>query len=211
MRARFGYGYGRSRHHLPSGQVATFPSSNIIATVDYNRDLTPHMSRRTTLSLRAGTNVVGREPLEAVSDRSGRLAFVTANAGLAHELGRTWSAQIGYNRDLRFLDGFAEPIMTEGVSGQIGGAVTQRLGFNAFSQYGKGTGVSRVNAPTFTTIQSSAQLQFAIGRNASMFTQVYQTVYESSEFGLSFPLLVPRSLRRYGVRFGVSLWTSVLN
>ena len=211
MGAQLGYSYGRSRHVLPTGRAATFPSSRILATIDYNRDLTPQMSRRTTLSLRAGTNVVGRQPLETPTDQSDRLAFVTASAGLLHELGRTWSAQITYGRDLRFLDGFGEPIITEGVSSQIGGAVTRRLGFSAFSQYAKGKGVSRGLAPTFTTFQSSAQLQLALTRYASMFTQVYRTVYDSGVRGLSFPLLVPQNLRRYGVRFGVSLWTSLLN
>ena len=115
MSARFEYRYGRFRHQFHTGQVATFPESNIIATVDYSRDLTPNMSRQTILSLRTGTSVVAREPLENRSDRSDRLTFLTANAGLRHELGRSWFSQIGYSRDLRFLDGFGSGLASERV------------------------------------------------------------------------------------------------
>ena len=209
LSARVGYGFQQSRHQ--NGPVTnTFESSNIIASLDYDRGLTLSMTRRTFVTFGFGTGVAQRGSLEEQAGQGDSRLFLTGRVSLLHEMGRTWSTEVGYSRGLRFVDGFAEPLLTGNLIGRVGGLITRRLQFGAFTRIGRGSGVSTERS-AFNNIQSSMQLGYGLSRFASMFAQVYHTWFEARGRSFDFPVLVPSSLNRLGVRVGVSLGTPLLN
>jgi len=53
----------------------------------------------------------------------------TGDAALTRNIGRTWSVRLGANRGVQFLEGFAEPMMTNSVTASFGGALGRRRRF----------------------------------------------------------------------------------
>ena len=188
-----------------------FDTGNIIASLDYDKGISLTMTRRTTVSFGFGTGVAQQKRLAEDTGTSRSRLFLTGQASLLHQMGRTWTTEVGYTRGLRLVDGFAEPVLTDSLFASVGGLLSRRIDVGAFTRYGHGSRVSSPESASFDTLQTTAQIRFALNRQVSMFSQVYYNLYESRGRQRVLPVFLPDYLSRVGVRVGLSLSTSLLN
>jgi hypothetical protein len=183
---RFGVEDRRWRYHL------------IDAGVDYAKSLS--FSRRTQLAFSTGTaasSSVGDDP---------RTNFIfTGNATLLHEIGRTWSAALAYQRGVYFAPQWQEPVMVDGASFAVGGLLSRRTRFQT------GVGVSNGNfgvtgfGPRYRAYYAVSSLDYGLSRYLSIGTTYG---YYSHVFGAdAVPNPgFPNSIGRHTARVHLSAW-----
>ena len=198
LSVRGGYRYYESHH----GAGRPFRGHGADLGVDYGRGAALQLTRRTTLVFGAGAG--------GYVDRAGNQRYrVNGNAGLQHQMGRTWSSSVTYVRGLEAAQLlFQEPLLTDTVSAGINGLINRRLGFNASGAaqrgsvglVGDGKGLVRVMAST--GLQTALGRHFAIGLNYS----IYRFHFESQ---IVRPPGVPARSSSQGVSVHLSTWASI--
>ena len=103
--------------------------------VDYRKPLSK--SRRTYLRLNTGS---------VIAEQAGGQQFrVTGLASLVHQMGRTWSAQGQYRRQVGYIDGFVRPVFTDSANVGVQGLWTRRMDVAVTANYITGTdGLGRI-------------------------------------------------------------------
>src|SRR5205085_247744 len=135
--------------------------------IDYARSLS--FSRHTTLSVSTGSTLVS--PV-STSGGGGALRFVFIGSGqLVHELGRSWSAELGVERTVRFVEELSDPILRSGVYGGLSGHLTPRLNVSAVARAASATNAARSGSRQYGSYAASGQARFALTRMLSVFTQ----------------------------------------
>ena len=132
-----------------------------------------------------------------------RLNFtLLGNAQLSHEMGRTWSAAIVYQRSLDFHEGFVDPFLAHSVSANLTGLLTRRLQFNSTAGYSQGViGVHTNN--NYDSASASAGLEYGLTRFLAAYANYVYYRYAFPE-GLAVDPRFPHSLARNGVRVGLT-------
>jgi hypothetical protein len=114
---RLGYGLQETRY----ASQQSYQSRNIIAGLGFNRALS--LTRSTTLSFNFGSSAVVQEVRTYYR--------LDAHATLSHELGRTWTAQAVYNRNVSFDDAFHVPVPLDAVSVGVRGLFSRQLALHS--------------------------------------------------------------------------------
>ena len=174
---------------------------NIDAGVDYGRALS--VSRRTTLSFSTGSAIVRASDQFAVADNANFQFRLTGDATLRHEIGRTWTAALGYQRSVDWHEGFVDPFLSDSVNAQFGGFMSRRVRFDSSADYTFGhVGFGSANN-AYDSGYATAGLEYALSRTLALFGRyVYYRYHFDSGVTLD-PRFVP-ALDRQGVRFGIN-------
>ena len=196
---RLGYGYREGRY---TGRPDPIRSHYLDAGIDFNKALS--FSRRTTLSFATGT--------AAVSDGSATTYTALGNARLLHELGRTWSASVSYDRSVQFLDAFLLPVFYDSVNAGVGGLVNRRVELQTNFRAAIGTvGVGDARSGSdFDTYQASAGMNVSLNR-FMQFGINYSFFRYSFDDGALLPPGVVQSMDRRSVRAQLNLWAPIVN
>jgi hypothetical protein len=193
-----GYGYRTAQSTSVDGRPREIHDINLGMT--YGRALS--FSRRTSLQFSTGSTImVGQNLSAAESDPRTRFHLI-GHAVLAHELGRTWTANVAYNRGLIFRDGFDEPFSTDGVTAGLGGLVSRRLSVSLLA----GWSLASLDQPGqnhHNSFAGSARATYALSQFLALFANF---IYYEYEFGEDIALDpdLPRSLDRKGIRLGLT-------
>ena len=176
-----------------------FVTHSINAGVDFERALS--FSRRTTLSFSSGTAAT-----DDPSTSDGLRYHAVGSASLTHEIGRTWSASLSYNRSVRFTEMWVQPVFSDAVLARVAGSLNRRVGL----QLRGGASTGRVSANDqngFDTYFFDAGLNFALARFAA-FGSSYR--YHFHEFADHFEIAGIESLmKRHSAHVYVSLWIPI--
>ncbi|MEO7275063.1 MAG: hypothetical protein ABIX28_04150 [Vicinamibacterales bacterium] len=196
---RLGYIYGGARYPNVPG-LDRRGVHTIDVGVDYGRALS--VSRRTHFSFSSGTALFyANQGISSGPVRRLEFALV-GNAILNHEMGRTWTSSVSYQRSVAFHEGFLEPFISQSVSANLHGMLARRLEFTGSTAYTRGV----VGAGTDNDFQSAganAGLQYALTRYLAAYANY---VYYRYNFppGIAVNARFPRSLARNGVRIGLT-------
>jgi hypothetical protein len=199
---KVGYGYGLSQGDLASPTLSLeshLVTHNVDVGVAYARPLSSF--RRTSFSFNPGTVVV--------NDEAGTHVRLLAVAGLVHEIGRTWSATLGYHRGVDFIEGFAGPTYADSVDVRFGGLVSRRVQLTFSSGYSNGTFGFTENSGGYSTYTESADMRLALSRSLSFVTR-YDYYHHGFDSNVVLPFDIGQSLSRQSVRFGISGWVPFL-
>ena len=110
--------------------------------------------------------------------------FALGNIDLVHEIGRTWSASVGYSRNMDFSSLFLEPMLSDNVFADFGGLISSRLSFQSSVGYttsavGFGGGENRYDtAHGLVGLQTGLTRYVALGVN---YTYYYRTIGQALE------------------------------
>ena len=199
---QLGYDLRVSDRHSQTGEPSVMHRIN--AGVNYSRPLS--FSRRTTVSFSSGSAIIPprRRPDGTMDDQT--RYRLTGNASIVHELGRTWTAQLSYNRGVRAHDGFGELYYIDAVYANVDGLFTRRLSWTSTARWslsaldGSGSGVGRNGHHGES---ATAQATFALN---SVFGIYARYIYYSYRFGDGVRLdsRLPPALDRQGVRIGLT-------
>jgi len=195
-----GYGYSTASYDRPQ-DVAPQRIHNIDVGVDYGRALS--VSRRTTFTFSTGSSAVTQgERLTGVAG-NGFSYHVIGTANLRHEIGRTFSAGIGYRRSVDFHEGFNDPFLSDAVTATYGGLLSRRLGFSSQADYAFGSVGLGGDNNGYDSASASAGLQYALSRTLAVYARYVYYRYHFDSGVVLDPRFVP-SLSRQGVRVGLT-------
>jgi hypothetical protein len=195
-----GYGYSTASYDRPQ-DGARQRIHNIDLGVDYGRALS--VSRRTTFTFSTGSSAITQGERLTGAPGSGFRYHLIGTANLRHEIGRTFSASIGYRRSVDFHEGFNDPFLSDAVTASYDGLLTRRLGFNARADYALGSVGLGGDNNGYDSASASAGLEYALSRTLALYGRyVYYRYHFDSGVALD-PRFVP-SLDRQGVRVGLS-------
>jgi len=188
---RFGYAYKIGNYGLDAAQ--RFESHDVDVSFDYVKPLS--RSRATSFGFGVGPSRVSRE--------SGPWWTVIANANLSHEFGRGWFIRADYTRNVRLVEGFADPFFVNTATGSIGGFLGRRVEVLAMSAYSRGPvgyGLDR-----YTSRESSARMRLALAKALAIDAEGLLIQYGFSD-GVPVPGTVPANLDRWAVRCNIAWW-----
>lgn len=197
-----GYHLGYSFSTANYSVIRTVPRriNNIDAGVDYGRALS--FSRRTTLTFSTGSALVSaNQSLSASEDRNFRYRL-TGNAVLRHEMGRTWTAALGYRRSVDWREAFAEPFLSDAVNATFRGLLSRRVSVSSGVDYAFGTVGFGGSNNGYDSGSAYGSLQVALSRMFAVFGRyVYYRYHFDSGVALD-PRFAP-ALDRQGVSVGI--------
>ncbi|MES1254511.1 MAG: hypothetical protein ABUS56_02810 [Acidobacteriota bacterium] len=200
----FHAGYGRYVTDYSNAPSTT--SENIDVGVDYNRGGTFALGRRTTVSFATSTSFVTiRDRVTGNSDTRFR---VNGNAGINRRLGRTWVASGAYTRALGFLAGFTDPILSDAVTGSIGGQVTSRASWNSSAGWTRNQ-VGFNNDQIFGGYSAITIFNVGLFRNLGMYAQYAYFGYRLPPDAAAANIL--STFSRQAASVGLNLWVPIIN
>jgi hypothetical protein len=189
-------GYGFSTQDFADElQLAPYHVHNIDAGLAFTKALS--LTRHTFLSFGTGTS--------AVSDGNNTHYNLTGNVRLLRELGRTWQASVYYTRDVQFVQTFLQPVLSDTISGNVGGLLNRRVRFDGdlYLTYGK-VGFSGPSNG-YRTFYATAGIGIGISRNLSGGVRYLYTRYYFDN-GLVVPVDLLHATDRHGVNAYLSAW-----
>ncbi len=206
--ARAGYGYSRSDFGS-DGEPVTRHIIDVGVDGGYGREF--QIARRTTFSFNTNSNVFVTDQLSTDDESFDPMArfFVGGQAALAHRWGRSWQADIRYERGAGFADGFQEPVFTNNASASVRGVPVRRVDFIATARHIIGDVGFDTTDNGFTTTTGTAQLRFALLRNLAAYVQYFYYHYDFEQ-GVTLPGTIQPQLDRQGAAVGVSYWLPLL-
>lgn len=196
-------GYGLAENVVNEATVlVTSPRvHNIDAGVAYGRPLS--FSRRTRVSMQLGSTVI---QARASGTRQWR---ANGHFSLRHEIGRTWQAQLGYNRDTQYVPGFADPLLNDAVAISVGGNLTQKSSASLVTNYAMGkVGIASTGANNYNLASVSGTYRYAFLTQLAAYVEYFLFDADFDRDVALSDTLVDGS-RRHGLRVGVSIGTGL--
>lgn len=195
-------GYARSVGQYPQATDGerTVQNQTIDAGVDFTRTLS--FSRRTSLAFSTGSAII--------SDSGATRYDVVGSASLNHEIGRTWTADLSYTRQVDFLAVVREPAFSDSLSATLEGLIARRLSARASAGASRGTiGLSDITN-RYRATQASAGIQVALARSVGLQLDYiyYRYRFDSGAF---LPAALGTRLARHAVQASVSLWAPLFH
>ena len=187
--ARVGYRYALGAPQADSGDRAALHT--IDAGLDFSKAFS--LSRRTTLAVNTGSAVVQNDDETSV--------FLTGLGTLAHRLGGTWSATLSAGRDVNFMNGLDEPVLSDRAVAGVGGNLGRRVRAQAAVTALRGEVLDEAR-DTFLVYTGSASVSVAVTRRLSWMVNY---AYQESDFG-QVDFRFPQQLQAFhAASTGVSL------
>jgi hypothetical protein len=206
---RLGYVYRKGSYGLVGDLSRPAAVHDIDVGVDYKRPLS--LTRRTTVDFGVGSSIVN---MPAVASTDSSLQYrVVGDLGLTHQMGRTWSARVAYNRGVGFTEGFAQPTFSDAVTGSVSGFFSRRVDFTAGG--GLSIGDAGLSAGTgtadrgFRAYTGSARVRYGLGAMWALFGEYSYYKHDLGDV-LIVAQGVPPILDRNSVRVGLTLWVPLL-
>lgn len=201
-----GYSYVEGRYGWYASQGYPVTGHNIDVGVDYNKTLP--LGRRTTFGFATGTSIV--KGTAAYGGDEGKYYFnAQVSAYLNTALGRTWNANVNYQRGLMFVQGFQEPWYSDSIGARFGGYLGRRVNVSAQAGWTRGTGYYSAQEGNIDAWTATANLQLAVTRTVALFTQYFYYHYDTRGQQM-IPFFAATDFDRRGVRAGLSLWLPLL-
>ncbi len=191
------------------GQYAyTFTDRPLVAHdidigVDYHRPLS--FSRRTRVEFGMGSSIV-KTPYETNASTERLQYRVVGNAGLTHDMGRTWRARVEYYRGVSFIEAVRQPVFTNSVNTSLEGFLSRRTDLHIGGALSIGdAGLSALPQNNVRTYTANVRLRRAITANWALFGEY---LYYNYDLGRAVVITdgVPSSMTRNAARVGLSVW-----
>jgi hypothetical protein len=196
--------YTESTGRFGVGQTPT-TSRGLNGGLAFNRTLS--ITRRTVLTFASGLSAFSNATI-----LSGRAQFfLSVQAALAREIGRTWTATLAYNRSASFVETFLQPVFSDAVTAGIGGRLSRRVQVQSSMGATNGTvGLVGSSANQFRTYFGSAGLRVDASRTVSVGLDY---AYYRSRFasGVQLPPGFAPQSDHQSVRAYVSLWAPLIS
>jgi hypothetical protein len=193
---RLGYGYTEARYQLAG---ASYQNHNLDTGVDYSRDLS--LTRRTRLSFSSGATAVQQDNINRYD--------VIGSARLSREIGRTWSAQLTYQRNVGYNDFVREPLFYDGLNVGIGGLINRRLSFQSGVGATRGVvGVVTQPSDGFYAVTGSAGVNAALTRHLALGLN-YTFYHYSFEQAAALTTGLLPLINRHSVNVTLNVWAPV--
>jgi len=165
--------------------------------LNYGRAIS--LSRRTRLTFGSGTT--------AISDGKRKRYDVTGNANLSYEVGRSWGANLMYDRRAGFIETLSAPSFYDDVTASLGGLFTRRISLQVQGGAARGAvGLSSGNQ--YWIYRAAMGLGIAVSRAASVQFD-YLTYRYQFDDGRFLPTTTNPRINRQTVQVTLQLWAPI--
>lgn len=188
---RAGYGYRFADYALQNRPAR---NQDLDFGIGYSGPLA--FSRRTTITFSSGSS--------AATEQKGTTLVLTGTAAVTHQIGRTWSAQVGLDRGVHLLEGFVDPVVSNTIRGGVTGAFGRRVQFSSSGTFSTGAvGAIASGDAHYAMSTAVVGLHVTLSRRAAFDAQYF---YSGQRFDQNVQLApeVPNRLERHGVRVGLT-------
>jgi hypothetical protein len=192
---RLGYSLGTG-HYPGEADGSRFRSHTFDGGIDFNKALS--FSRRTHLAFSTGTS--------AISNGETTRYYVSGNANLTREIGRTWSAGLTYNRSVQFVRTLRQPVFQDAIAATYGGLANRRVQVRLTAGAALGqVGLDPTADSGYTSTFASANLGVGLSRNVgvSVGYTYYRYLFDNAA---DLPAGSLRQLNRHAVQAGLQVW-----
>ena len=100
--------------------------------------------------------------------------YLTGNARLNREIGRTWNAALGYIRSVSYIATYGEPFFSDAVNATLGGMINRRLQFRSGARASLGS-VGAAGNSNYDTYYGSTGVTYALSRYVGLSTSTLTT------------------------------------
>lgn len=202
--ARFRVAYGSSTSTYgagPTGIKTKYSGLMLDGGIDVGRAIS--LSRRATFTF--STGVAGAR------DEGGALHYVaTGHGALSYELGRSWTADVNYQRGVDFNQGLAQPVVLDTMSGGVSGDLGRRVQLSANAGFAHGKiGVGETFDRSYNAWSGRLNVRTALTRLLGVSVQYAYRHYEFDNT-VSLPIGVRPSTDRQTVRASLDLWLPLI-
>lgn len=194
---RLGYHREASRY---SNSDQRFTRNGYEIGVDYGDAFNLQLGRHTTLSIAPSASVVRWN-----DDTHFR---VNGSVVLTHNMGRTWTASARYVRDLSFVIGFTEPILSDTVGGSVGGTLSRRVRWTSSADWSRG-GIGFSGGSHYGWYSATSNLSVALSRRVAPYVQYTLYGYDVPPGSTSMPML--STFLRQTVSAGLTLFAPIFS
>ncbi len=204
--ARFGYYYRKGQYAFAAGAPVYAAVHDLDIGVNYDRALS--VTRRTHLDFSVGSSLInqpigGGTSTDTLEDRL-QYEF-TGSVGLNHEFRQTWLARLAYDRGAGLVEGFPEPVFSNGVSASLDGFMSPRAELSLRAAYTNGDVGNLAVGNGLEAYSASAQLQYGINRYMATSGEYFYYWYEIGS-NVALPVGVSHFRERYGIRGWLTVW-----
>ena len=168
-------------------------------------------SRRTIFDVTVGGVVV--RPLDQPLIGPFRLTDsyrLLGQASGAYLFRKTWQLGAMYRRGVDYIPGLTEPVLTDGLTANLGGSFTRRLEASVAVGYASGVPVLKVTGPRFDSYTSDVKLRLAVGQSLSLYGEYLYYLYDFRRYAFLVPGMPP-ALERNGLRVGLTVFMPTLD
>lgn len=159
-------GYRRMVGQVNSAGAEPFVQHGIEAGLDYGDSFGFDLGRRTRLTV---------APAASIMRWNNRTQFfLIGSATLVHNIARSWTASASYVRNVGFLAGFGQPVLTDTAVSSLGGTLSRRVRFTTMGSWLRGQ-FGFANQQAFTWYVASSGISVAVARPVSVFAQYAYT------------------------------------
>jgi hypothetical protein len=166
-------------------------------------------TRQTTLDVHVGVsrgdypgNTIGLTGIQ-------RRYRVVGDGGFSIPLSHTWVATANIRRGLEYETSFPTPVVNNGAKASVIGLLTNQLDVQFSAGFARAESILNSQTLSIDSYMGEANVRYAVSRMLAV-TGGYIYYYYMMENGALLLPGMPPSLRRNGVRVGVSLWAPVL-
>jgi hypothetical protein len=206
LSARIGYGYGRNNFSAAANGFAP-TRHNIDIGLDSGLGRAFALTRGLSFGFRTGMGLIST----AQSQFQPNLRYqfqLTGNAFLRQNLGRSWSASLVYRRGWSAITGFGTPFFMDGVTANIGGALSRRVSAGVTASYVKGS-VGVIGAANSNALNANATLRYFPTPWLVTYAQFVHFRMALPD-GIALPVNFPSRLTRSSGRVGMSIQVPLL-
>jgi hypothetical protein len=214
MSLRAGYSY---RRQTDIGVATLKPRiHDIDLGFDYKRPLS--FSRNTTVGASVGSSMIdpvnapGAVPLVSQNPQGnllqGNVLRLVGRGSVLHDFGRSWMADLEYSRGLNYLEGFAEPVLSQTTVVSTSGYFTRRLGLDVFVAYTVADRTAFAQR-AFDTGAASTRLKFALGRHFQAYSEYVYYRYNFVGGSAALSAFETR-IAHHVVKFGGTIWIPLI-
>jgi hypothetical protein len=197
-------GYSQSSGRFGVDQTPT-TSRGLTGGLNFNRALS--ITRRTTLSFGSGLSALSNPAIRNGDPQY----YLQVQASLVHEMGRTWTSSLSYNRSASFVATFVQPVLADSLTAGIGGRLSHRLQLQASAGVSSGTiGFTGSTPNGFRAYFASTGLRADVGRSVSAGIDYAYYRYRFAS-GVQLPVGVGFQSDTQSVRVYVSVWAPIIS
>jgi hypothetical protein len=196
----FRAGYGSElRYRVLAGEQFRYRGRAIDAGIDFNRALS--ISRRTTVGFSTGAT--------GVDNTAGRRYFVTGAAHFNYEIGRSWTANMAYRRDVQYVDTITDPLIGDSVTFDVGGLISRRVQIRSMVGSRTGRFGTATGSPEFRSSHVGLNLSYAITRYLALRTDYSYFRYHVGS-GAVLPTNIRPRMERQSLRVTLNAWVPLI-
>jgi hypothetical protein len=204
---KVGYHYraGNFGYGLVSANAKT-TEHGLDVGMDYTKPLSP--TRRFVFGFNVGSSAAAAPFAEDIDVIDTTQYRVSGDMSMGYQFQRTWEVRGAYRRGLDYVPELSGPVYTDGFSAAINGMLSRNTSFSSAVGYSKGEGAIFTSASQFDSYTASARVSRSLSRTWAVYGEYVYYFYDFGKFQVRPG--VPSTMKRNGVRGGLTLWLPVI-